>query len=525
MYKLLLVDDEEDVRDEVDWPSFGFEAPYKAENGIEAQELIEKWVPDVVVTDIKMPFMDGLQLSTWIREHYPMIKIIILTGFDEFDYAQQAVKLHVNEYVLKPFSAQELMDVLVKVKCQLDEEIAQKENVQILQEHYRKSLPILRETFLASLISGKLSKTMIREKSLNYNIDLNGSSFICFVISMDSPGDELKQFAILNIAEEMMGRHQQGIVFMHHDYVICLTMDPSAHRDEVMNKTIAILGEIRHNVERYLKITITIGVGSICYDAADVQYSYEGAISALDYRLILGGNRVICIDDVERRFVDKLRFDELKEHALIRSLKIGTIQEIHEMIDQLFDEITVANVSVQDFQLYLLEMLTTVLKVSKDANVDFDAVFGTGFQFIENRSKFTNLQEAKSWFIGICTRIINRITNERQYSYKNLVEQAKQYVHDHFQETDISINKVCSHLHISSGYLSSIFKKETKTTFVSYLLQIRMETAKQLLRTTDLRSFEIAEKVGFSDPNYFSFCFRKHCGISPKDYKNSAREG
>ena len=157
MYNLILVDDEEDVREgllqEIDWESYGFQVVERAENGKEAMEQIEKVMPDIVVTDIHMPFMNGLQLAEWVRKTYPSIKIIILTGYDEFEYAQKAIKLHIDEYVLKPFSASDLMEALTKVKQQMDKELFDMQNLNALREKYQKSLPVLQSVFLSSLIT------------------------------------------------------------------------------------------------------------------------------------------------------------------------------------------------------------------------------------------------------------------------------------------------------------------------------------------------------------------------------------
>ncbi|WP_028550913.1 response regulator transcription factor [Paenibacillus sp. UNC451MF] len=546
MYKLILAEDEQEVREsviqEIDWASYGFEVVDTAENGKEAMEQIEKWMPDVVVTDIRMPFMDGMQLSEWIRSKYPTTKIIILTGYDEFEYAQKAVKMHIDEYVLKPFSAQELIQALVKIKQLIDEEIARKENMQTLQEHFRQSLPVLREVFLGSLIQRKLPKVEIEEKALNYNVRLQGDVFQVSVLSMDNPelqGDEarassqslkyskdseLKLFAILNISEEIVHKHQAGILFLYNGNLVLLTTAEESDRDVVMKRTLSALEEIRQSIEKYLKLSVTIGVGTIVTDIANVSYSYGDAILALDYRLLLGNNRIICIDDVETCRVEKLRFDELKEHALIRCMKVGTHQELKELVDELFHGIADTPISFQDYQIYLLEMLTAILKAAKDSNTDLDSILGSAFNPFADIHKFTNPQEAKQWILGLCTRIMTSIVSERQSSYKSLVDKAKEYTLAHYHDSDISINKVCGHLHISAGYFSGIFKKETKMTFVNYLMHIRMEAAKELLRTTDLKTFEIAEKVGYAEPNYFSFSFRKHVGVSPKEYKNSSRE-
>lgn len=546
MYKLMLVDDEEDVREgvtqEIDWQAHGFEIVGKAENGKEAIELIERLTPDVVVTDIKMPFMDGLELSEWVKEKFPTVKIIILSGFDEFEYAQKAVKLQVDEYVLKPFSVQELVEVLLKVKARIDEEIAQKENIEVLKEHYRKSLPLLRETFLASLVSRKLPRSEIEEKSAHYGVSLKGGGYVASVLSIDrnAEGDaeqardtasnslkysadkELKLFAVFNIAEEIANKHQLGRVFIHNDYVVLLTVSGDGEREAVIGATLHVLEEIRQSVEKYLKFTVTIGVGTVTSDVTNISYSYKDAVLALDYKLIHGNNRVICIDDVETRFVEKVRFDELKEHALIRSIKVGTVNEVKSIVDELFAGIADSNVSFKDYQLYMLEILTAIMKAAKDANVDLDELLGANNLLYAEIFKFNNVQEAKQWVEGICLKIMSHIANDRQHTYKHLVEQAVEYVKRHYSDSDISIQKVCSHLHISAGYFSNIFKKEMKMTFGGYLMHIRMEAAKELLRTTDLKAFEIAEKVGYAEPNYFSFSFRKHVGVSPKEYRNTA---
>lgn len=551
MYKLLLVDDEEDVREgvvrEVDWAAIGFEVIEKAENGREALELVERLLPDVVVTDIQMPFMNGLQLAEAVRERFPTIKLIILTGHDEFEYAQRAIKLHIDEYVLKPFSAQELIHALLKVKGHIQEEVEHRKNVQLLMEHYRKSMPVLKENFLAALMNRKLPREEVYEKAANYGIELTGNSYVVAVMSIDgvlipeealenrgelsksvslqySEDQALKYFALLNITEEIADKRSLGLVFMHNDQVVVLAMRESKEREAALQETMKVLEEIRLNVEKYLKLTLTVGIGTVMQDVAKISYSYEDAVLALDYRLILGNNRIISIDDVEKRSIEKIRFDDVKEHALTRCIKVGTNVEIRETIDELFHGIEGAG-SVKDYQIYLLEILTCILKAAKDSNLNVDEVFGDNFIPFTEINKFTSLEEAKHWLAELCLSMMNHIATDRQSTYKNLVEMAKEYTKAHYHEGDITINKVCGHLHISAGYFSSIFKKETKMTFVNYLNHIRMEAAKELLRSTDMKALEIAEKVGYADANYFSFSFRKNVGVSPKEYRNNSTKG
>ncbi|AIQ42336.1 response regulator [Paenibacillus sp. FSL R7-0297] len=549
MYKLILAEDEEDVREgiiaQIDWEKYGFEVVEQAENGREAADAIDRLLPDVVVTDIQMPFMNGLQLAEWIRSRHPNTKIIILTGYDEFEYAQKAIKLQIDEYILKPFSSQELIDVLLKVRAAIETEIAEKENVFVLSEHYRKSLPVLREQFLSSLVSRRLRSVEITEKSAEYGINLSGELFQSSVISIDyirpdrssgvpearpvslrDTGDRnLQLFAVLNIAEEICQKHSFGKVFIHRDDVVLLSVSQGTDESEMTARTFTILEEIRQNVQRFLKLTVTAGAGTVCRMPSMLFNSFGDALQALDYRLILGNNRVIWIEDVESRSSQMLAYDELTQQSLIRTIKLGTVQELREVVDELFGGLDTAQVSTQDYQIFLLEIITSILRVAKESGSETNDFIGSGISSLTELNKFNNMGEAKQWIITVCSRLMDTIASERQSSYKQLIDQAKDYIRAHYEESDISIGKVCQHLHISTGYFSSIFKKEMKMTFVSYLLQIRLEAAKEMLRSTELKAFEIAERIGFADPNYFSFCFRKKYGQSPKEYKNSSRGG
>ena len=176
LYRIILVDDEEEVRKgiirKIDWNRLGFEVVGDAENGAEALEKIEQLEPEVVMTDIRMPFMDGLTLTERIRQKYPSMKVLIFSGFDDFEYAQQAIKLNVTEYILKPVNVEELSEILTRVKKNLDEEISQRRDAALLRESYQKSLPILRAVFLNDLVRGTADAGMIEEKLQEYNVDI-----------------------------------------------------------------------------------------------------------------------------------------------------------------------------------------------------------------------------------------------------------------------------------------------------------------------------------------------------------------
>lgn len=544
MYKLILVDDEQEVREgilkKVEWEKYGFDIVGQAENGREALEIAERTDPDVVITDIKMPFMDGIRLSEELSRRFPTTKVIILTGFDEFEYAQKAVKLNVVEYVLKPVSANELVEILSRVKLLIDEEKARKEDINTLKEYYIKSLPILREKFMTTLITNKLHRSEIMEKAQSYNLDLNGNGFMVSVVSLDYnlsaedgehkglnegsgvPNEmELIKVSALNLCSEIAAKNELGIVFLQDDKIVIIAVSKQASAEQFAVNTANTLEEIRTSAEKYLKSTVTIGIGTFCTEVNELSSSYKAALSALDYRIVLGNNRTIWIADIEPQAVEKITFDELKERALMSSIKVGTEEEIGETIDNLFREVIEIKASIKEYQIYLLEILTTITKIAKNSNVDMDDIFGNNYNFFVELYKFNDINEVKSWVKDIALKLSNYITKDRQDTVKLIVRQAKDYAKENYNDSEITINKICEHLHISPTYFSLIFKRETKTTFINYLTKIRMEAAKELLRTTDKKTFEIAEKVGYSEPNYFSYSFKKNFGISPSEYRNS----
>jgi two-component system response regulator YesN len=533
MYKLLLVDDEEEVRKgivkKINWQEYGFEISGEAENGREALDLAEKLNPDLVLTDIKMPFMNGLELAEVLKKSCPTTKVIIITGFDDFDYARKAIGLNVIEYILKPVSSQDLITLLKKVKIQLDEEFSQKENINNLQNHYFNSLPILREKLLTSLITGQLKKDELLAKAKSYNIDIEGNLFLISVIHIDKRSEilfekrELLNLALMDSLTEAFAKNQRASIFIHNERVIIISVFDDATDDIAMHDTGIALEETRICVEKYLKITITAGIGTFCRDITQIVSSYQNAMAALDYRFVLGNNRIICIEDLEPQAANKIIFTETNEHDLNTCIKVGNEKNLLDTIDGLFSDIIETKASYKDYQVYLLEMLTTIVKTAKQLDVDMIHLFGENYNIFSELYKHNDIKDVKRWLYHICTTVMKHISNDRLDSTKSLMEQAKVFAQEHYRESDITINMVCKNLHISSTYFSALFKKETKMTFMSYLFQIRMDAAKDLLKNTNLKAFEISEKVGYSEPNYFSYCFKKQFGVSPSEYRSSVK--
>ncbi|QGG55453.1 response regulator [Paenibacillus sp. B01] len=551
MYRVLLADDEADVREglraEIRWEECGFEIAATAENGLEALELAERLLPDVVLTDIRMPFVDGLELVRRLQAALPLAKTVILTGYDEFDYARQAVSLSVDEYLLKPFTAASLTELLRGLKERMDRERAEREDARELREHYYRSLPQLRGQFLSSLLYRRYPEAAIRRKAEQYGLSLDGEGCSVSVVRLDesgqasnaggaeggaaaaaessslrqSPDEELKLFAVLNVAEEIWSAARRGIAFLHQDSIVLMDFGiGEAGWKESCQQT---LEQLARSVEFYLRLPVTIGTGLPKRSLSELQEAYEEALLALDYRLVPGMDRLVFLQDVERRPSEPLRFDELREQALARCLKVGTAEELEALLADILGEIRESH-TYSGIQMYLMEVLTAICRTAQSAGVELEELLGAGAQPYAELSRLAGLGEARRWLGELGAAVMQRIAGTRQHAYKDLVEEAIRFTRAHLHDPELSIARVCSHLHISAGYFCGLFKREVKLTFLQYVLQLRMELAQELLRSTELKAFEIAERIGFSEPNYFSFCFKKHTGTTPKEYRSRAKE-
>ncbi|MBC8583984.1 helix-turn-helix domain-containing protein [Youxingia wuxianensis] len=528
LYRIMLADDEEEIRDgiirKIDWEGIGFRLVGAAENGQEALEMAESLHPDVVMTDIKMPFMDGLTLGRRLAEIMPATRLVIFSGFDEFEYAQQAIKLNVAEYILKPVNAVELTGVLQKLKVQLDEEIAEKRNVENLRVHYQKSLPIMRQQFLSGLVEGKIPQNRIKEQAQLYDVDITAEYWAVALLSAEEGGNSLKgqqelvPLSVKQIADENLGRCCRFLSFLFSDYVAVIAMFDT--KNKVID-FIDALNQICKLARRFLEVNCSAGIGSVCQNAADLRYSCQGARNALDYRVIMGPNKAIYIEDVEPDRAIQLQFNEQDEQELLSAIKLGTPENIKQAVDRLIARFRDSKLPIGQYQLFLMEMMAELLKVIRTYQLDMEEVFGKNFDGTFHLSDFESLEDLSGWFSETCFKISGLIRRERTNSTKMIAEKAKRFIEENYGNYDISVEMLCDYLHVSPAYFSTIFKRETGMSFVAYLTHVRMEEAIKLLNTTEDKTYEISLKVGYTEPNYFSYVFKKQFGMSPTKYRSN----
>ena len=524
LYRVLLVDDEEDIREgisrKMDWLGLGFSLVGEAANGQDALELAEGLRPDVILTDIKMPFMDGLELCRILTDRLPAARFVVFSGFDAFEYAKQAIQMNVVEYILKPINADELSAVLRRLKDQLDRERAERRNVELLRSRYTENLPVLRELFYANLLDGHIEPGTERERAARLDIDLQGEEWAVGLAYIGSDRrDALSTLSIQNLLEETLTADRCKLS-LYNDWVAVIV---SLTESLTIYDLIRVLDRVCTLAASYLGLTLTVGVGAPCKELSGMARSTAEARTALEYRSMVGRGQVIYIGDLEPDGSQVLTFEEADERTLTAAVRLGSEQEVRDAAAALAGKIREANPSAGQYNLFLMELVTHLMKMTRRSGVGVEEVFGTGFSLPIQDSALPSLEELEDWCAERYLRLRTLIRRRQTDSAGQTVETAKEYIRQHYAESDLSVEKLCAYLHLSSTYFSTLFKRETGTSFTAYVTTVRMEAAAEAIRGTEEKTYLIAQRCGYEDPNYFSYVFKRHFGVTPTKYRSEGK--
>ena len=542
LYRIILVDDEEEVRQsiirKINWTEAGFKVVGDAENGEDALEKVEALEPDLILTDIRMPYMDGLTLAERVRQKYPSIKIVIFSGYDDFEYAKQAIKLNVTEYILKPVNVEELTAILKRIKANLDEEIEQKRNVNLLRENYIKSLPILREQFLNELVSYPMPETEVEDKLREYAIPLSGAKK-WVAAAIDIEPEEIRDGVLLPLHKEkdlIPISVMQLVEEKLKNYCRCALATSArtaeseiaviAAIDEENSQTglIDVLGDVCKETRKILEVPITIGIGHGCQKLSDISSSYKAAVDALGYKAIVGSGSTIYINDVEPVSSGKLQFDGKDEAELISAIKFGPREKIEAAVQTIIDKMSDAKVHFRQCQAYMLSVSSNIVQMIQQYDLDMEQLLEEGSEREDTFAIIPRMQKREDfsqWLLSASLRMNQVMNQERDNTMKQVIQKAKQYIMDNYQDPELSVEKICRHLHMSPAYFSTMFKKETGQAYIAYLTEVRLDKAVELLGKTDDKTYIIAAKVGYQEQNYFSYVFKKRFGISPTKFRGT----
>ncbi|MDR1105247.1 MAG: response regulator [Treponema sp.] len=549
MYKVFLVEDEivvrEGIRNSIPWAKTPYTLTGEAPDGEMALSIIKDIKPDILITDIRMPFMDGLTLSRIVKKTLPWIKIIILSGHDEFKYAREAISIGVEEYLLKPVSSSDMLETLDKIAKRIDAEKEELLNIEYLKRQAQSHSDILRERWFFDFVSRDVPIEDVIEKARELGMDLIARAYIVAVINVSLPQNKSPQFLpVKKIIKTIIEKYTNVILFEgggEEKYILLIkslplqrespgNADPepgdlpkSGDPNEYIEESVySIAQAIKYEVERNTACKIAVGIGPSAERLGEINKSYFRAEQIVNYQRGLGLSQ---ISDGTGLPVEKQAFDQpsvlnIDGDMLWAKFRYASRKDIDSIIQEYTKLLGNVPGESEMLEYYIFgEALIAASKIIEELHGDMAEIIPFSLdqheikKIINSREVF--YEKLKALFIAVVEFRDSRIAGR----YQSVVLKAKEYIDRHYASQDISLHTVASYVGISPNHLSTVFSQERGENFIEYLTRVRIEKAKQLLENTAMKNADIAYEAGFGDPHYFSFIFKKNTGLSPREYR------
>ncbi|GBG05616.1 DNA-binding response regulator [Paenibacillus agaridevorans] len=517
MYKLLLIDDEQIILDglvqKIDWAGQRMELAATATNALSALRLVEELKPDIVLTDIRMPGMDGIELIQHLKQLHPQLLCIILSGYGDFDYAKRAIQFGVEAYLLKPVRDAELNRTLAEMVGKLEKKNLEDSYVTSLRHNYKKQQQSMLSLSLTRLISGSALPEDLAQLP---ELLLGGTGYAVLVdmetvkyphLGFREEEQSLFHYCVLNIIENCLSLHGiPGIVFKHafNRYEFVALIGSVSTRDNS-----AYLQEAIVHIARYLRVDVTVGVGTPFRRLTELGRSYTEARQASLNKVLRGGG-VVYKYKLATRHSDQHTLSADEQRMLVHCLETHNVKTIADWLIKRLRLLAEDNaVGYQELQQFMEQIMETLQLFRQKTG--FDASMEDRPAILHRESDmeaiYVELLQLFEYF-ALRPQTGSRLTGEQ------IVEEVIRYIDQHYNE-DISLQWISATYYIHANYFSRIFKEKAGVTLSEYILQTRMKQAMQLIKETPLQIKEIAQLVGYEQPAYFSLIFRKTFGISP----------
>lgn len=537
MLKVFLVEDEivmrEGIKNNINWEQEGFEFAGEASDGELAYPLIQKTRPDILITDIKMPFMDGLELSRLVKHEMPEIKIIILSGYDEFEYAKQAISIGITDYLVKPIAGAQLLEAVKKVGRIVQEEQQQKEFLRTFEKERLENKQLARQKFFRQLASGTQPVSVFLKEGREVGLDLvaNRYNIMLFQIFPDGEvgGYSEEQNEVTRIIEEMTEKMPEVLmVELGLEGWAFILKEIDERKLEQVEETFFIW--LQETLQKYEGIEYFGGVGKEVGRLSELNKCFEEANRAFSYRYLKKRNQIIYSNEqMEESSVDgelqlsALNVDKLDRKMIGRFLKTGLKSEVIHFIDEYFVSLGERNVQSLLFRQYVtMDVYFATVAMLEQIGYESRELVERCGDFQKMTEVFSSVDRTKHYLENVLETAIELREKVSQKKYSSLLKDARNYIEQNYDNEDISLNTVAASVNLSPNHFSTIFSQETGQTFIEFLTYVRMEKAKEMLRGTSMKTAEIAYAVGYKDPHYFSYLFKKTQECTPREFRAKA---
>ena len=539
--KVFLVEDEmvirRGIKNSIDWEKEGYIFCGEASDGELAYPMIIKEKPDILITDIRMPFMDGLELCKLVKKELPNIKILILSGYDEFDYAKEAIRLGVTEYLLKPISSGKLLEALNGVSESIPREKEDKDLVRKYMEEMRENTEHEKQKFFEQMIAGNLSMADALETGKKYEMNLSAGMYNLLLFRFTLGKENRKSGELLGEAEYAIEKLTERLEYVFEfqrgveGWAFLLMADNEEQMSERVKELSKDLEEIMKN---YSTIAYFGGIGQPVARLRELEESFREAERALAARFTMELNRIISVEDIRMaQNVDTLddieitSFGEIEKTRtmLEKFLNNGAEDEIDEFVDVYINELPEENLKSVLMRQYIIMDAYIVMMSFCEKIEGIEGEMQAQSEELKNSMKtIQTLEEIKNYIRMLLKKIIGVRDTISGRRYSDIIEIAKDQIRKTYMSDEISLNTIAAEVGMSPSYFSSIFSKEMGKTFVEYLTEIRMDRAKELLMCSSMKTSEIGYEVGYKDPHYFSYIFKKTQNCTPKEFRARGKE-
>lgn len=547
MLKIFLAEDEVVVRETIKrmipWEELGFELVGEAADGEMALPLLIRQQPDLLITDIKMPFMDGLTLARLAKKEIPGLKVVILSGYDDFNYAKQAIGIGVEDYLLKPITKNALIERLSEIRSRYEHEKTQKEYYEKFQREMQAYEKNNSRDFFEALVGGSMDMMEVYKRAEKLGLDIVAEAYNVLIFTMncdeDFSGqrDEYSSWEAesLELLENFFAGHSSAMLFRSNIFSYGVLL--KGQREAIEENTRACVDEIRKILSRQDgRREWFLAVGQSVERLSQIQKSYHTASRAFSQRYLYDEN-ILYYDEMEtmehpggqaetedNAYLQKVDVNALNPAILQKFLSNGLQEETENFVKDYFYAIGQEPMESLVFRNYvILNVRFSVISFIKGLGCDTNEMESADTEEVLAESG-KNMESAIAYAKKMISQAIEIRDQNSGNKNRSILKTAVDFIDSHYMDEEISLNTVANVANVSSNHFSALFSQNMGQTFIEYLTTLRMNKAKELLRCTGMRSSEIAGEIGYKDAHYFSYLFKKTQGMTPSDYRKAREE-
>ncbi|MFC3798940.1 response regulator [Cohnella sp. GCM10012308] len=528
MLKVVVADDEkiqrEGIARHIPWQELQLELAGCAKDGREALALMELQGADILITDIRMPGMGGLELCASARELYPELQIMIISGYDEFEYARAAIELNAYSFMLKPINIRQLAEKLGKLAIQLEQHRRSEADLAAMHRQLEESRPLLLDKFAKDLLFGRLrheDTIANRAQTLSFSIPESGCSVVLIQLE-DIPKEDVSrtahQLLMLELQRdlsELLAPGNRGMAFLSgEDELIALLFHESPD-EQALSLQLEALRTCLHS--RFPR-RATISASGVKRTFAELEDGYREAEAASRQKFYLGKGSTIRYADFDADTLPPASLAGAVER-LMADVGTGQQARIAEQLDEILRHIPYsAGIGAHALRSFGFQIVSDIYKQAFAMNVQIDAVFGENALLWESVAAFDTVPEAREWLTEALTTLATHVYGKRSRKHADVVDTILDVLDNRYGEP-ITIEELAKKVFLTPNYICNIFKENVGESIIDYLTKVRMKQAKALLIGTRCKIYEVAEQTGFNNTSYFSSVFKGMFGVSPKEFR------